>query len=81
MRRGGAEDLRGTGSLLGGRSPYSSYRYLNVIAEGGGGLEHKDCALMLSGRWSWGDEDRAQGMVWPDQSRTIPRLEWQTTPP
>ena len=44
-----------------GEIPYSSYRYLNVIAEGGGGLEHKDCALMLSGRWSWGDEDRRKG--------------------
>ncbi|MDE0960790.1 MAG: hypothetical protein OSB09_08425 [Planctomycetota bacterium] len=44
-----------------GQIPYSSYQYLNVIAEGGGGLEHKDCALMLAGRWTWGDEDRRKG--------------------
>ncbi len=41
-----------------GEIPYSSYKYLNVIAEGGGGLEHMDCTLMLTGRWTWGDEDR-----------------------
>ncbi|MAW77463.1 MAG: hypothetical protein CMJ95_08780 [Planctomycetes bacterium] len=44
-----------------GQIPYSDYRYLNVIAEGGGGLEHHDCTLMLTGRWTWGDEDRRKG--------------------
>ncbi|MEC9475578.1 MAG: PDZ domain-containing protein [Planctomycetota bacterium] len=44
-----------------GHIPYSDYRYLNVIAEGGGGLEHLNCTLMLTGRWTWGDEDRRKG--------------------
>ena len=44
-----------------GQIPYQQYHYLNVIAEGGGGLEHKNCALMLSGRWTWGDKDRRKG--------------------
>lgn len=44
-----------------GEIPYDEYRYLNVIAEGGGGLEHNNCTLMLTGRWTWGDKDRRKG--------------------
>jgi len=44
-----------------GQIPYSRYQFMNVIAESGGGLEHKDCTLMLTSRWSWNDEDRRRG--------------------
>ncbi|MBC8261849.1 MAG: M61 family metallopeptidase [Planctomycetia bacterium] len=44
-----------------GQIPYSRYQFMNVIAEAGGGLEHKDCTLMLTSRWSWNDEDRRRG--------------------
>ena len=59
-----ANDVRLIASELAnfwGEIPYDEYRYLNVIAEGGGGLEHKNCTLMLTGRWSWGDKDRRKG--------------------
>lgn len=44
-----------------GEIPYSRYQFMNVISEAGGGLEHKDCTLMLTSRWSWKDEDRRRG--------------------
>jgi len=35
-----------------GNIPYEKYWYLNVIAESGGGLEHKDSTLMMTSRWN-----------------------------
>lgn len=35
-----------------GEIPYSKYVFLNVIAEAGGGLEHRNSTLMLTSRWN-----------------------------
>ena len=40
-----------------GVSPYPHYYFLNAITESGGGLEHKDSTLMLTGRWRGSDDD------------------------
>jgi predicted metalloprotease with PDZ domain len=34
-----------------GELPYDHYFFLNMITESGGGLEHKDSALMMTSRW------------------------------
>ncbi len=36
---------------LWGDLPYSQYTFFNVIAESGGGLEHRNSTLMLTSRW------------------------------
>lgn len=41
-----------------GSIPTESYRFLNMIVEGGGGLEHSNSTLMLTSRYSFRDEDR-----------------------
>ena len=38
--------------------PYQSYRFLNMIVESGGGLEHKNSTLMMTSRFSFRDPDR-----------------------
>lgn len=43
--------------------PYRGYRFLNVIAESGGGLEHLDSTLMLTSRWSYRDKKRYRGWL------------------
>ena len=40
-----------------GTIPYERYLYLNVISGSGGGLEHKNSTLMLTGRWRTHDDD------------------------
>lgn len=39
-----------------GGAPYSRYLFLNAVTEGGGGLEHKESTLMLTGRWQDGTD-------------------------
>jgi predicted metalloprotease with PDZ domain len=34
-----------------GQLPYPVYYFLNVVVESGGGIEHKNCTLMMSTRW------------------------------
>ncbi len=46
-----------------GGVPYERYVFLNVIDEGGGGLEHHDSTLMLSGPWRTKDEEDYQGWL------------------
>lgn len=41
-----------------GEIPYSKYVFLNVIAEAGGGLEHRNSTLMLTSRWNSRVADR-----------------------
>ncbi|HEY1307376.1 MAG TPA: PDZ domain-containing protein [Vicinamibacterales bacterium] len=41
------EHLRMWGSL-----PYDKYMFLNVITEGGGGLEHRNSAVLMASRWA-----------------------------
>lgn len=36
-----------------GSVPYDRYYFLNVIAEGGGGLEHDNSSVLLASRWSY----------------------------
>lgn len=36
--------------------PYDRYYFLNVIAEGKGGLEHDACTLVMSSRWAYRDK-------------------------
>ena len=38
--------------------PYDRYLFLNVIGAGGGGLEHDNCTLVMTSRWSFRDESR-----------------------
>jgi len=40
-----------------GEIPYNRYLYLNVMAESGGGLEHKESTLMLTSRWNSNDRE------------------------
>jgi predicted metalloprotease with PDZ domain len=40
-----------------GTIPYEKYWYLNVIAESGGGLEHKASTLLITSRWNSRVED------------------------
>jgi predicted metalloprotease with PDZ domain len=37
---------------LWGSLPYDAYRYLNVVTEASGGLEHKNSQLIMSSRWA-----------------------------
>jgi predicted metalloprotease with PDZ domain len=41
------EHLRMWGSL-----PYDKYLFLNVLTEGGGGLEHRNSAVLMASRWT-----------------------------
>ncbi|HBY63360.1 MAG TPA: peptidase M61 [Solibacterales bacterium] len=38
--------------------PYEKYLFLNVIQEGGGGLEHQDSTLMMASRWATRTRER-----------------------
>lgn len=35
-----------------GEVPYNEYYFLNVVLTGGGGLEHDNCTLIMSNRWT-----------------------------
>ena len=39
-------------SRMWGVTPYSRYLFLNMITEAGGGLEHRNSALLMSSRWA-----------------------------
>ena len=54
--------VRATRDLWGGL-PYPRYLFLNVIAEAGGGLEHKDSTLIMSSRWTMRTPRRYQGWL------------------
>ena len=41
---------------LWGEVPYDRYMFINVICDGGGGLEHDNCCLMMTSRWSFRSE-------------------------
>ena len=43
---------------LWGVVPYKKYLFINVIGEAGGGLEHDNCCLMLTSRWTYRDSGR-----------------------
>lgn len=43
-----------------GLTPYSTYKFLNVIAETGGGLEHDNSTLIMTSRWSFRDDEKYQ---------------------
>ncbi|HZL56344.1 MAG TPA: PDZ domain-containing protein [Bryobacteraceae bacterium] len=38
-----------------GSPPYTKYVFLNMVTEGGGGLEHKNSVCMMTSRWSMGN--------------------------
>ena len=46
-----------------GEIPYEKYWYLNVIAEAGGGLEHKASTLMMTSRWRSRVDDDHKGWL------------------
>src|SRR5690606_29915263 len=46
-----------------GDLPYDRYVFLNVIAEAGGGLEHRASTLMLTSRWATGTRDGYRGWL------------------
>ena len=41
-----------------GITPYTQYHFLNVIGAGGGGLEHDNSCLMMTGRWTYREKSR-----------------------
>ncbi len=45
-----------------GRFPYPRYLFLNVIAEAGGGIEHRDSTVLMTSRWQM--RDRARYLDW-----------------
>jgi predicted metalloprotease with PDZ domain len=38
--------------------PYSGYKFLNVISEANGGLEHDNSTLVMTSRWNFRDKDK-----------------------
>jgi predicted metalloprotease with PDZ domain len=46
-----------------GGAPYDRYAFLNVLAEAGGGLEHKGATLLLTSRWRTGTRDGYLGWL------------------
>ena len=38
--------------------PYDRYVFLNLITESGGGIEHKDSAVLMTSRWQMRDRER-----------------------
>lgn len=38
--------------------PYDNYKFLNLIVEAGGGLEHDNSTLMMTSRWNFGTRSR-----------------------
>ena len=47
---------------LWGSIPYDRYVFLNLITESGGGIEHKDSAVLMTSRWQM--RDREQYLEW-----------------
>jgi predicted metalloprotease with PDZ domain len=43
---------------LWGFLPYDRYVFLNLITESGGGIEHKDSAVLMTSRWRMRDRER-----------------------
>ena len=43
---------------LWGSIPYDRYVFLNLITESGGGIEHKDSAVLMTSRWQMRDRER-----------------------
>ncbi len=41
-----------------GTVPYSRYKFLNVISETGGGLEHDNSTLVMTSRWNFRDKEK-----------------------
>jgi len=35
-----------------GSLPYDKYLFINLITEGGGGLEHRNCSVLMASRWA-----------------------------
>lgn len=46
-----------------GTVPYEKYLFLNVVGESGGGLEHDNCTLLMTSRWTYGNPDRYLGWL------------------
>lgn len=46
-----------------GTIPYPRYLYLNVLSESGGGLEHQNSTLMMTGRFAFRDKDWYSGWL------------------
>lgn len=38
--------------------PYDNYKFLNMITESRGGLEHDNCCLIMTSRWNFRDEEK-----------------------
>ena len=43
-----------------GNVPYKKYLFINMIAEAGGGLEHDNCTLIMTSRWSFRNPEKYQ---------------------
>ena len=39
-------------------APYDEYKFLNMITEGRGGLEHDNCTLLMTSRWNFRDKEK-----------------------
>jgi predicted metalloprotease with PDZ domain len=43
--------VEAAGKVMGGRFEYPHYYFFNIVSDAGGGLEHKDSTLLMSGRY------------------------------
>lgn len=43
--------------------PYTQYKFLNVISETGGGLEHDNSTLVMTSRWNFRNEEKYEGWL------------------
>ena len=57
------ETLTNTIVSFWGHIPYPEYTYLNVIGDGGGGLEHLNSTLMMTSRWKTHERDSYLGWL------------------
>ncbi|MBY0373270.1 MAG: PDZ domain-containing protein [Bryobacteraceae bacterium] len=58
--------------MMGGL-PYEKYVFINLIAEAGGGLEHKNSTVLIASRWAWRNtaEPAADGGSGPSRPNRI----------
>ncbi len=55
--------------------PYEKYVFFNIIAESGGGLEHKNSTWIGASRWAWSNAQEPSPDAAPGQRRAS-RLSW-----
>ena len=65
------------GGKVMGRYDYPHYYFLNLVTEAGGGLEHKNSFLGMTGRFTTRTRRAYLGWLGPGRARVLPQLERQ----